>query len=423
VYSKEKLPNGLTIVVEEIPYVKSVSIGIWVGAGSRFEESRNVGISHFMEHLFFKGTARRTAKEIAESIEGVGGQLNAFTSKEHACYYAKVLDEHFGLAVDLLSDMLLQSKLAAADIEKERSVILEEISMYEDTPDELVHDLFLQHIWEGHPLGRTILGTEESVRSLTRDDFLAFYKRFYCPDNIVVAAAGHVTAGQVLDVVHSRLGAWNGVSSVPVAVSPEPRRSVFFRSKATEQVHLCIGAPAVPLEDPDYYGTQVLNTIAGGGSSSRLFQDIREERGLAYAVYSYVSAFKDAGLFTAYAGMSPQLARSVAERMADELAKLAETGPSESELERAREQLKGGLMLGLESTSTRMTRIGKSEITLGRYVPPEEVIDKINRVTLDDVRRLSRHLFRPEEFAVVALGPVEECGLSETVASWRRVGG
>lgn len=419
-FTKQVLPNGLTVVVEEIPYVRSVSVGIWVGAGSRYECDENAGISHFLEHLFFKGTERRSAKDIAESIEGVGGQLNAFTAKEYACYYAKVLDDHLPLAMDVLSDMIQHSRFTTPDIEKERGVILEEIRMYEDTPDELVHDLFLQTVWEGHPLGRAILGTEESVGFLDRERIVSYYKRMYCPDNVVVAAAGHVTAQQMVDMVVDKFGDMNGCSTKLPLVSPETHSDILLKAKATEQVHLCMGSKAVPLDDDDYYATQVLNSITGGGSSSRLFQEIREERGLAYSVYSYISAYKDAGLFTAYAGMSPDQAAAVTELMMKVLSKLADEGPTTEELERAREQLKGGLMLGLESTSNRMTRIGKNEITLGRHITPDEIIDKVNTVTLEDINRLAAHFFRPASFTVVGLGPVDRTGLSGIIRDWRK---
>ncbi len=419
-FTKQVLPNGLTVVVEEIPYVRSVSVGVWVAAGSRYESDENAGISHFLEHLFFKGTERRTAKDIAESIEGVGGQLNAFTAKEYACYYAKVLDEHLPLAMDVLSDMIRHSKFAQADIEKERGVILEEIRMYEDTPDELVHDLFLQTVWEGHPLGRAILGTEESVGSLDRDRIVSYYQGMYCPNNVVVAAAGHVTAKEIIDMVAEAFGTMEGCSMRLPSMSPEAHSDILLRAKATEQVHLCMGSKAVPLDDDDYYATQVLNTITGGGSSSRLFQEIREERGLAYSVYSYISAYKDAGLFTAYAGMSPDQAAAVTELMMKVLSRLADEGPTKEELERAREQLKGGLMLGLESTSNRMTRIGKNEITLGRHITPDEIIDKVNAVTLQDINRLAAHFFRPSAFTFVGLGPVDRTGLAGVIGQWRK---
>lgn len=404
-YNKEVLANGTRLVSEDIPHVRSVSLGIWVGCGSRFEEPQEHGVSHFLEHLLFKGTANRTAKEIAESLESVGGHLNAFTTKEYTCFYAKVLDEHLDLAVDVLTDMFFHSLMTEDDIAKEKRVVLEEISMYEDSPDELVHDLFNQAAWPDHPLGRPILGTVESIGSLDRERVLDFYRRHYVPSQTVIAAAGNVDHKALRDRLTPIFSAPGGQPPVNMITTPLASAAVKFHEKDTEQVQICVGVPGLSQEDDDIYVLHVLNNVLGGGVSSRLFQEIREERGLAYSVYSYPTSHIDSGLFVVYAGTSPANAPEVTELLVREMAKIKADGITEGELARTKEQIKGSLFLGLESVSSRMSRLGKSEICFNRIITPEEVIDRVARVTLGDIHRVANKLFRKELFSLTTVGP------------------
>lgn len=407
-YCKSTLTNGVRVVSEAIPYVKSVTLGVWVGSGSRSEGEHNHGISHFIEHLMFKGTANRSAKDIAEEVDAIGGQLNAFTAKEHTCYYIKVLDTHLELAISILSDMLLASKFDEEDINREREVVLEEVNMYEDSPDELVHDIHLEKIWPGHQLGSNILGSAASIKKFDRAMVREYYGRFYTPDNIVIAAAGNLEHGKLLQLTEQYFGKLAGRKEQAAVMPPalQPGYSVY--SKDTEQVHLCIGMPGVPQGTADVYGIHILNNILGGGISSRLFQAIREERGLAYSVYSYQTNYSDAGLFSVYAGTRPGNLTQVLELILQNVADLREQGIDEKTLAKTKEQLKGSLLLGLESSSSRMSRLGKLEISLGRYITLDEVVAKIERVTLDDIRRIAADLFDPQRMCFTALGPVDE---------------
>ncbi len=402
---KETLPNGVRIVTEEIPHVRSVSIGIWVGAGSRDENEANNGIAHFIEHMMFKGTARRTPKEIAETLDAVGGQLNAFTSKEYTCYYAKVLDEYLDTAIDLLGDMFFNSLFLEQEVEKEKNVIIEEIKMYEDAPDELVHDIFASTMWRGHALGRPIIGTEQIIRGLTPDDIRDFINRFYTPDSLVVAVAGNIKHQDIVNKLRPVFGTVPKHGEKRNYTAPESHCLVHVKRKDTEQIHLCIGAPGLSMDDRDIYVLHVLNTILGGGISSRLFQEIREERGLAYSVFTYHNSYRDAGLFSIYAGLSRNNLNQVISLVGKELRDLRVNGITKAELSRAKEQLKGSLFLGLENVSNRMSRLGKSELCLNRVVTVEEAVERIKNVTVEDVVDLSRKLFKKENIVVTSIGP------------------
>lgn len=404
-FKKETLPNGTRIITEEIPHVRSVSVGIWIGTGSRDEDDHNNGIAHFIEHMMFKGTDRRSAKDIAETLDAVGGQLNAFTSKEYTCYYAKVLDEHVDVAIDLLSDMFFNSVFREEEIEKEKNVIIEEIKMYEDTPDELIHDLFASTLWSGHALGRTVIGTEQVIQKLDRKSLLEFRDRFYSPDSVVVAVAGNISHEAVVEKLTSLFENLPGQSRGRVHIAPETIGRTVFRKKDTEQVHLCIGTPGLQMDHEDIYVLHVMNTALGGGISSRLFQEVREERGLAYSIFTYHSSYREAGLFSVYAGLSrPNLDRVVS-LISKEMKNLCRTGLTSGELSRAKEQLKGSLLLGLENVSNRMTRLGKSELCLNRVVTVEEAVDRINRVKIEQVRDLAEELFRNEKIVTASIGP------------------
>lgn len=402
------MPNGLRVITEEIPYVRSVSVGLWVGTGSRFEDENVYGISHFIEHLLFKGTTTRSARELAEAIDAVGGQLNAFTAKEYTCYYARVLDEHVGVAVDILADMMLHSRFETGDVAREKGVVIEEIKMYEDAPDELVHDLFAQALWQNHPLGRTILGTSETVSGLDREKILSYFRSHYTADNSVLAVAGNMKHEQVLEIAAAGFEEYGGHYSQPSLEAPTVSPKVVVRTKDTEQVHLCLGTRGVSQDDADVYPLHVLNSILGGGSSSRLFQEIRENRGLAYAVYSYQSSYRDAGLFTVYAGMSPACVEEVIGLILAEFHKVRRDGITRQELDRAREQVKGGLLLGLESTSNRMSRLGKWELTQGHVPSPEEIVARIDSVNADDIVRLAGQILSDDLLTLTAIGPVKK---------------
>ena len=404
-YRKSILPNGIRIISEYIPYVKSVSLGMWIATGSRMEAEYNHGVSHFIEHMMFKGTKNRTAKEIADTVDAVGGQLNAFTAKEHTCYYMKVLDTHLNLAVDILSDMLLESKFADEDIIKEREVVLEEIHMYEDTPDDLIHDIHLSKAWSCHPLGNNILGTVSSVGGLENSLVEEYYNHFYTPDNIVIAAAGNITHEALVEMVSPYFEKMTGNKLQIPSHSPTLAPDRSFHYKTTEQIHLCLSSVGVPYSSPNLYAMHIINNILGGGVSSRLFQSIREERGLAYSVYSYQTNYSDAGLFTIYAGTRPNNAEQVLKLIIENVQSLKTTEITSTELLKTKEQLKGSLLLGLESSSSRMSRLGKLETTLGKYVTLEEVVEKIDNVSLDQVNQTLSGLFDLDSSCITILGP------------------
>ncbi len=411
---KTEFPNGLTLLSEDIAQVRSVAIGIWVNVGSRDEMEELGGVSHFIEHLLFKGTEKRSAKQIAEALDAVGGHLNAFTTKECTCYYAKVLDEHFPLALDVLTDMLFESKFSAEDIDRERNVILEEIKMYEDAPDELVHDIFAATLWEGHVLGKPIIGQEDIIRSVDRETILAYYRQYYVPRNMVIAVAGHIDHEVVKEAVWGAFAQQSGVAPIKNLLLPEPKIGVSCKNKDTEQIHLCIGAPGLPLGHENIYVFQLLNTILGGGISSRLFQEIREQRGLVYSVYSYHSSYHDSGVFCIYAGLSKQNVEPALSLILGEIEKVLQHGVTADELGRAKEQTKGNLLLSLESVNTRMSRMGKSQLYLGKVLPPEEVLSKVEQVSQEDILALANAMLTLDKFSIASVGPWDDCELLKT---------
>ncbi|MCL6560495.1 MAG: insulinase family protein, partial [Firmicutes bacterium] len=355
------------------------------------------------------------AKEIAEALDAVGGQLNAFTTKEYTCYYARVLDEYFDLAVDLLSDMLFESKFDARDIDRERNVIIEEIKMYEDAPDELVHDIFAGSMWQGHALGRPIIGTAEVIAGLSREQILDFYETHYKPGKMVVSVAGNIRHEEVINKLRPIFEGKGGAVTAREMIAPAPCRDITCRSKETEQVHLCVGTPGLSLDHEKIYVFQIVNTILGGGLSSRLFQEIREQRGLVYSVYSYHSSYHDTGLFCVYAGLSKQNVDVVLDLIFKQIRDIQLSGVKEEELQRAKDQLKGNLYLSLENVNTRMSRLGKSQLYLGKVIPPEEIVAKVNKVTAAEVQELAREMLKPECFSLAAIGPWEDCGSLEKV--------
>ncbi|MEW6725373.1 MAG: pitrilysin family protein [Bacillota bacterium] len=405
---KVTLANGVRILTEEIPYVRSAAVGIWVDVGSRDENERLNGASHFIEHMMFKGTGKRTAKDIAEALDAVGGQLNAFTTKEYTCYYARILDEHFGLAVDVLTDMLFNSSFREEDVEREKNVIVEEIKMYEDAPDELVHDVFASTLWMGHVLGRPVIGNAGVVKDMCREDLLAFYRDHYLDGGMVIAAAGNIRHEDVVEQLQGTFGNLPAAARVRRLDTPTPCPTVNFKAKDTEQVHLVLGTQGLPFGDERIYQIQVLNTVLGGGISSRLFQQIREDRGLVYNIYSYHSSYHDTGVFCIYCALSGHNVNTVLELVMAEIDKLRREPVDRDELKRAKDQIKGNFLLNLESVNTRLTRLGKSELYLGKIVPPDEVVRKVEAVTAEQVQDLARKLLRPDAFCLASVGAWED---------------
>ena len=410
-YRKSTLDNGLRIVSESIPYMSSVSLGIFVGTGSRSELPPEQGVSHFIEHLMFKGTQKRSARDIAEMVDDVGGQLNAATDRENTCYYIKVLPEHLGLGMDILSDMLLHSKFAESDVEKERQVVLEEIILYEDSPDELIHDLHMNSLWPGHALGRNILGTRETIGGMSRQLIVDYTMRHYVPDNVVIAAAGNQTHEQLVEQVRLYWDDVKGAYPRLTDSAPVFATGRLLQEKDIEQIHICLGTPGVAHDSPEFYSSHVLNTILGGGVSSRLFQSIREEKGLAYSVCSYPSSFRDAGLLTIYTGVSPDNSLEVMEIIYSIIGDIQANGVRADEMQRAKEQLKAGLMFSLESSSSRMSRLGRAEISAREYLSPEKLAAKVDGVSLQQLFELAQPLYRQDSTCLTALGPIVESGL------------
>ncbi|MBI3811588.1 MAG: insulinase family protein [Nitrospirae bacterium] len=408
-FHKEVLDNGIRVVMEEIPFVKSASLGIWVEVGSRDEDDTEAGLSHFIEHMFFKGTARRSARQIAQEMDGLGGELNAFTSRETTVFYAKMVDEHLPRAVDLLSDLFRHSRFSPAEIEREKKVILEEIKMVEDDPEDLVHDLHTANVWRGNPIGRPILGEVKIVRAVSRRKILDYLNRKYLPGRIVISAAGRFNRSALIKQLNRAFRTFGRASergsswrpSLPVADG-----RLVIRRKKLEQAHLCLGLPGLPLAHRDRYGMYALNTLLGGGMSSRLFQEVREKRGLVYSIYSHFAGFKDAGMLTVYAASSPKAIRQVLNVTIRELRRLRERGIRSDELRRAVDQMKGGTLLSLESTNSRMSRLAKDEIFFGRFFTLEETLGEINKVSKRQVERLGDQLLDTRKLSLTVLGPV-----------------
>ncbi len=403
--NKKLLDNGLRLVYEKIPYVRSVSVGVWVGTGSRNENIKNNGISHFIEHMLFKGTTNRSAKQIAESIDAIGGQINAFTGKECTCYYAKTLDTHLNVSLDVLSDMLFNSKFASGDIKVEKKVVVEEIGMYEDSPEELVHDIFSEMVWSGNSLGYPILGTQECIDRFDKKMINQYMQEMYTPDNTVISVAGNFNEDDLIEKVKKYFGHWKNDKVYDNKYSPvEYKTDRIIREKETEQVHLCMGFKGIEHGDDKIYSLLALNNIFGGGMSSRLFQKIREEKGLVYSIYSYPSTYKTAGLFVIYAGMNPEYLQTVIDLSKKEVDLLIKKGVTKDELNKSKEQMKGNFILGLESTNSRMNSIGKAELMLGRINTPEEVLKKMDNVTMDNIREVIDMVFKYDKLSISAVG-------------------
>lgn len=404
--AKATLSNGLRIVAEEIPHVRSVSMGIWVHTGSKNESIQSNGISHFLEHMLFKGTKNRTARQLAESFDEIGGQVNAFTSKEITCYYAKVLDDHFSLSLDILSDMFLRSTFLEQEIEKEKKVIVEEIRMIEDTPDDIVHDLLAEASFAKHTLGLPVIGTTENVMQFSRDDLLHYQSSYYHPQNVVIALAGNLPE-DYLEQLEETFGSYRGEKSAKSAEIPRFTPNVQIKQKATEQTHLCLGLPGLAVDDPRIYQIILLNTILGGNMSSRLFQKIREDKGLAYSVFSYHSSYQKAGLFSIYAGTSHDQANEVIAHIDEIIQQLKTEGVKEEELRKSKEQLKANLMLGLESTNNRMSRLGRNEILINKHLSLDELVEQVSQILLDDINQLANEMFS-SSYSLSLISPDDE---------------
>src|SRR3954470_18510059 len=403
--TREVLDTGLRLITETMPHVRSVSIGVWLTRGSRHERAPQSGIAHFVEHMLFKGTATRSAEDIAQEIDSIGGQLDAFTAKEYASYYVKVLDEHLPNAVDLLSDIVMRPRFEQDDLDKEKKVILEEIKMVEDTPDDLVHELFTQHFWEGHSLGRPILGSRETVESFTTEILREYFSGAYVAPNLIVSAAGNIAHAQVRDLVSSAFAA---LPSAPAAYDDSVPRvvpQVLIRSKELEQSHVCLGTNSYPQNHPDRYVSYIMNTVLGGSMSSRLFQNVREKRGLAYAVFSGLSAYRDAGNITIYAGCANEAVPEVVDLCVEELRGMKQAPVPTPELRRAKDHLKGSLMLSLENTASRMSHLARQEIYFERHFGLDETLAGVERVSAEDVQRVAGELFANGSLAATVVGP------------------
>ncbi|HPT83180.1 MAG TPA: pitrilysin family protein [Limnochordia bacterium] len=403
-YQKTVLPNGMRIITERLPHVRSVTLGAWFEVGSRQEELEEWGLSHFVEHMMFKGTKTFSARQIAELMDQRGGQLNAFTEKEQTCYYFKVLDEHFSTAAELLQDMLLNSLFLPEDVEKEKNVVLEELRMYEDSPEDFVHDLFSDVLWPEDPLGRNILGSEETIRGFSPQRVRSYVAKHYTADRLVVACVGNVHHAQVVDTFAQGLADLPRGSRRPALQPDYTAGSCIFADKDIEQVHLCLGAPAISCSDERKYALQVLDTMIGGGVSSLLFQELREELGLVYSTYSFNSLYSDTGFYGVYAGFHPQNWGRVWEVLTDLLGTLGQR-ITEEMVERAKQQLRSGLVLSLESTSARMSRLAKGEIYEGGPLPPEGVLRRLEAVDYGQVLALAEEIYNPRRWSWAAVGP------------------
>jgi predicted Zn-dependent peptidase len=413
----ETLPSGLRLVTESMPHVRSVSIGVWLMRGSRHESDAESGIAHFVEHMLFKGTRTRSAQQIAQEIDSIGGQLDAFTAKEYAGYYIKVLDENLPLAADLLGDMVLRPAFEPADIVREQSVILEEIKMVEDAPDDLVHEVFAQQFWPRHPLGRPILGTPATVSSFGQSGLREYFGRMYVAPQLLIAVAGNIDHARVRALVEKTFESVPTTAATDGTAPPAVKAGVAYRQKEIEQSHLCMGTPAYHQAHSDRHALYVLNTVLGGSMSSRLFQHIREDRGLAYSVFSNLTTYSDAGMVTIYAGCANDKVAEVVDLSLAELRELRETPVPGDELRRAKDHLKGSLVLNLESTASRMSHLARQFIFFGRYYTLDELTSAVEAVTSADVQRVANELFRDEGLAATVVGP----GAKSPLASELRV--
>jgi predicted Zn-dependent peptidase len=405
---RELLPNGLLVLSEEMAHIRSISIGIWMRTGSRDEVAESNGISHFVEHMVFKGTKTRSARDIARQVDSIGGNIDAFTGKETICFNIKVLDDHLPIALDILSDLVLNPIFAPKDIVREKGVILEEIKMDEDNPDYLVHEIFTQNFWKDHPLGKPILGTKETVRSFEQEKLLSFYQQRFAPNNMIISAAGNLNHERFVGLIRERFAQLapvpNGFHQPAPAITP---RIITRNKKSLEQVQLCLGVPSHPISYEKRYVSYVLNTVLGGGMSSRLFQKIREEQGLAYSIYSDLSPFRDTGCLSVYAGASLESMPKVVDSILAEFRELKSESIPTDELRRAKDQLKGSLMLSLESSTSRMSNLARQQMYFERFFSMDETIEQIEAVSTEEVAAMAGELFHSDKIAVTVLGNLD----------------
>ena len=404
---RDILPNGLRIITAPMPHVYSVTASIWVATGSRYEQESLNGVSHFLEHMLFKGTTNRTAKQIVEAMESVGGMMNAFTSKEHTCYYTKSLSEDLNLSMELLADMFLNSTFLPEEFAKEKNVILEEINMYEDSPEDVAQELFDHIIWPQNSYGWPIIGNLQTVGDLSREELYQYYKTVYVPEHTIIVVAGNVTRQQVLEQVNRYFSSFAGNRKPLLAAVPQPGVGQSFVFKDIEQMHLCLGFPGVAIDDDDLYKAMLLANALGGGASSRLFQAAREERGLTYSIYAYHNSYTQAGEFFCYAATTAAKMKEVVSVIGEQMSHVLQKGFAEEEIERSKQQLKGSLLMSMENSSSVMSRLGKSELSYGKIITVEETVKKLLAVTLEDVNAMAKKLFRKDKLVLSSVGAKE----------------
>ena len=406
--SKTVLPNGVKIISQKMPHIRSISMGVWVNVGARDESDEQSGLSHFIEHMIFKGTARRSAYQIAKEFDAIGGQTNAFTAMEHTCYHAKVLDNHMETMVDLLTDIFLNSTFDPLEVERERPVIFQEIGMVEDSPEEHVHQLAGHDFWGDHPLGRSILGTRQNILSFDSQTIKAFFRRFYHPESIVIAVCGNVDHDRLVELVGPIFSTIINCQDLPLRFSPKISPCIRIHHRALEQVHICLSTPGLSTTDPGRFALSLLNTLLGGNMSSRLFQQIREQRGLAYSVYSFIASYADTGQFGVYTGVHPDNVQQTLDLIIQGMNNICRTAISATELQDAKEYTKGNLILATESVDNQMVRLAQNEIHFNDYIPLQWVIEQIDAVTADEIQALAQGLFKSESSSLTILGPVDE---------------
>jgi predicted Zn-dependent peptidase len=414
-YRKDTLSNGVRVVSETLPKSRSVSIGVWVKVGSRHESPEIGGISHFIEHLFFKGTEKRSAKDIAIEMDSLGGEMNAFTSQETTTFYAKVVDEHLPVVIEILADILLGARFDPAEMEKERKVILEEIKGVEDTPDDYIHELFTNTVWPDNSLGRPILGTRDTIKALKHNDIISYIDNYYHPKEIVISVAGNFDHTRLIELLNMHFGKLARAGVPKKEATPSFTRAISVKKKQLEQVQLCIGFKGLPYIHEDRFVISALNTVLGNSMSSRLFQEIREQNALAYSIYSYVASYRDTGMLTVYAGADPSNALEVVRLVVKEFRKIKEEGITPAEELRVKNQIKGSLILSLESSNSHMSRLARQEIYFGKYLSMDDIIKGVEKVTAEQVQRLARQLFIPENIALTILGPLSKADVPDAV--------
>lgn len=414
-YRKDTLSNGIRVVSETLPKSRSVSIGVWVKVGSRHEPPEIGGISHFIEHMFFKGTGKRSAKDIAIEMDSIGGEMNAFTSQETTTFYAKVVDEHLPVVIEILADILLGAKFDPVEMEKERKVILEEIKGVEDTPDDYIHELFTSTVWPDNSLGRPILGTRETIRALKHNDIVSYIDSYYQPKEIVISVAGNFEHARLIELLDGHFGKLARAGIAKKESAPAFTRAVTVKKKQLEQVQLCIGCKGLHYAHEDRFVISALNTVLGNSMSSRLFQEIREQNALAYSIYSYVTSYRDTGLLTVYAGTDPSNALEVVRLVVKEMEKIKEEGITAAEELRVKNQIKGSLILSLESSNSHMSRLARQEMYFGKYLSMDDIIKGVEKVTAEQAQLLAKQLFTRENTSLTILGPLSKTDVPDTV--------